>query len=176
MNLKQALEDFNYKDSMLGELQDCVDYIRQIPVDLGARPYRVFLVWTRWSGEDRGEGVESLVREEEILPVPKVQEISSVQLQLLDIGTDEQGSLQISQISPRYTENQLLGRHQDGSGVARNETFSWEVRLDKGDVSDLKKRRRFMIKGVPSFKADSLQWTVNLIRAGSDREHDGRPG
>lgn len=176
MNLKQALEDFNYKDSMLGELFECVDYIRQIPVDLGARPYRVFLVWTRWSGEDRGEGVESLVREEEILPVPKVQEISSVQLQLLDIGTDEQGSLQISQISPRYTENQLLGRHQDGSGVSRNETFSWEVRLDKGDVSDLKKRRRFMIKGVPSFKADSLQWTVNLIRAGSDREHDGRPG
>ena len=176
MNLKQALEDFNYKDSMLGELFECVDYIRQIPVDLGARPYRVFLVWTRWSGEDRGEGVESLVREEEILPVPKVQEMASVQLQLLDIGMDEQGSLQVSQISPRYTENQLLGRNPDGSGIADNETFSWEVRLDKGDVSDLKKRRRFMVKGVPSFKAESLQWSVNLIRAGSDRQHDGRPG
>jgi hypothetical protein len=120
--------------------------------------------------------VESLIREEEILPVPKIQEMASVQLQLLDIGMDEQGSLQVSQISPRYTENQLLGRNPDGSGIADNETFSWEVRLDKGDVSDLKKRRRFMVKGVPSFKAESLQWSVNLIRAGSDRQHDGRPG
>lgn len=176
MNLKQALEDFNYKESMLGELMECVDCIRQIPVELGARPYRVFLIWTRWSGEERGEGVESLIREEEILPVPKIQEMASVQLQLLDIGMDEQGSLQVSQISPRYTENQLLGRNPDGSGIADNETFSWEVRLDKGDVSDLKKRRRFMVKGVPSFKAESLQWSVNLIRAGSDRQHDGRPG
>lgn len=176
MSLQQALEDFKYKDSLVGELFGCVDAIRQIATDLGARPYRVFLVWTLWSGEERGEGVESIVREEEILPVPKVAELSGIQLQLLDIGLDEQGAVQISQISPRYTENQLLGRKQDGSGVAKNETFSWEVRLDKGDMSDLKRRRRFMIKGVPSFKADSLMWSVNLIRAGSDREHDGRPG
>lgn len=176
MSLQQALEDFKYKDSLVGELFGCVDVIRQIATDLGARPYRVFLVWTLWSGEERGEGVEAIVREEEILPVPKVAELSGIQLQLLDIGMDEQGAVQVSQISPRYTENQLLGRKQDGSGVAKNETFSWEVRLDKGDMSDLKRRRRFMIKGVPSFKADSLMWSVNLIRAGSDREHDGRPG
>jgi len=176
LSLLKALEDTNYKNSMLGELMDCVDCIRQIPVDLGARPYRVFWIWTRWSGEERGEGVESVVREEEILPTPKVAELNGVQLQLLDIGLDEAGAVQISQISPRYTENQLLGRNQDGSGVAKNETFSWEVRLDKGDISDLKRRRRFMLKGVPSYKADSLMWSVNLVRAGADREHDGRPG
>jgi hypothetical protein len=82
--------------------------------------------------------------------------------------------MNISEISPRYTEWQLLGLNPDGSAIAENETFSWEISLSRGDSGD-KKRRRFMVQGVPGYNASRLEWTVRLIRAGSDRAAGGNP-
>ena len=175
MALKGIL-DSEYKDTLLGSFADgCLDELRQLASDLGARPYRVFWIKTRWSGGKRGRGVETVFSEEEVLPTPKVDQLSSIQLQLLDVGTDEQGALSISEISPRYSENQLRGLNDDGTAVPENETFSWEIRFSRGGP-DLKRRRRFIIQGVPSYNATGLQWTVRLIRAGTDREPDGYPG
>jgi len=172
----KGILDAEYGDTLLGSFvgDDCLDEIRQLNADLGARPYRVFLVRTRWSGKRRGQGVESVLEETEILPTPKVAEFSAIQRQLLDIGTDEQGGMNISEISPRYTEWQLLGLNPDGSAIAENETFSWEISLSRGDAGD-KKRRRFMVQGVPGYNASRLEWTVRLIRAGSDRAAGGNP-
>lgn len=172
-----GLSNLAYSNSLLGEFFEdgCLDELRHIATELGARPYRVFLVRTRWSGKKRGQGVETVIDDEEVTPPPKVEAMSGVQLQLLDVGLDEQGGLSISEISPRYTENQLFGRNQDGSGLAENETFSWEITLMKGDGTDAYRRRRFMIRGTPSYDATGLQWRVSVTRAGSDRESNGSP-
>lgn len=169
-----------YKDTLLGSFleDDCLDELRQIAADMGARPYRVFLVKTRWSGKRRGEGVETVTSEVEILPTPKVDSIDNLNLQLLDIGTDDAGMLKVREISPRYQENQLRGLNPDGSEIAQNETFSWEISLSRGDAEE-KKRRRFVIRGVPIYHSSSggaLQWHVSLTRAGSDRNASGAPG
>lgn len=165
-----------WAQTLLGDfaLDGCLDDLRQINTDLGMRPYRVFLVRTRWSGESRGEGVETVISEEELSPTPKVEPVSSVNRQLLDIGIDEQGSLNVSEISPRYTEFQLLGLTPNGESIPPNETFSWEVTLMRGDGPH--KRRRFLVQGVPSYQAEELQWTVRLNRAGADREDSKVPG
>lgn len=169
------VEDFEYGDTLLGGFLDgCIDDIRQIATDVGARPYRVFWVRTRWSGRERGSGVESVISVEELTPTPKVQ-MDGLQRQMLDIGIDEQGAISISEISPRYNEMQLTGQLPSGEAIPANETFYWEVSLSRGDI-DAKKRRRYMIQGAPTYDATRLQWTVRLVRAGSDREADGAPG
>jgi len=165
-----------YKNTLLGEFWEdgCLDELRQLAADFGARPYRVFLVRTRFSGNKRGIGAEVLVSEKEITPPPKVEPPQSINRQLLDIGMDEQGGLSISEISPRYTENELLGLDPDGKGIPDNETFYYEVTLMREDPGSLR-RRRYMIQGVPSFSATGLYWTVRLVRSGSDRTAPGIP-
>lgn len=170
-------QESEWAKTLLGEfaLDGCLDDLRQIAVDLGARPYRVFLVRTRWSGEERGEGVETVISEEELLPVPKVEAMSPINRSLMDGGIDEVGGLQITEISPRYTEQQLLGYSSLGQQVPQNETFSWEITLMRGD-DEVHTRRRFLVQGTPSYQAEELQWSVRLTRAGSDRTDDGSPG
>jgi len=174
-NLKGIL-DSAYGDTLLGSFvgDGCLDELRQIASDFGARPYRVFLVRTLWKGGKRGRGPEQVISETEILPTPKVETMMSVQLQMLDVGVDEQGGMTVSEISPRYTENQLLGRNEDGTEIADNETFSWEISMHRGD-SDDQKRRRYNVKGVPSYEPTGLQWKVSLVRSGSDRQTGGNP-
>jgi hypothetical protein len=176
MSAVKPILDHEYRDTLLGEFldDDCLDELRQLAADFGARPYRVFLVRTRWTGGKRGKGVERVSQETEILPTPKLETLASVNLQMLDVGVDEQGAVSVSEISPRFTENQLLGRNEDGSGIPDDETFSWEIALSRGDRGD-DKRRRYNIRGVPSYEATALQWKVQLIRAGSDRLADGTP-
>ena len=167
----------DWGSTLLGEfaMDGCLDEIRQLNADFGLRPYRVFMVRTRWSGESRGEGTETVFDERELLPPPKVDPVSSVARQLLDIGTDEQGTLQVSEISPRYTEKELLGYSRLGGQIPDNETFYWEVTLLRGD-HEAKTRRRFLVVGVPSYDAEGMQWTVRLGMAGTDREDSGTPG
>lgn len=166
-----------WQDTLLGSfaMDGCLDEIRQLNADFGMRPYRVHFVRTRWSGETRGEGVETVFFVEELTPPPKVDPVSAIARQLLDIGSDEQGSLQVTEISPRYTEHQLIGYDRMGDQIPDNETFYWEVTLLRGD-SDTLSRRRFLVSGIPSYDAEGLQWSVRLARAGSDRDNSGAPG
>lgn len=179
MTLKPIL-DFEYKDTLLGSFVEdgCLDELRQLAAEFGARPYRVFLVTTIWSGTRKGLGVERIKEEVELLPTPKVDPMTGVNLQLQPIGIDEVGGLQITEISPRYQEHELRGIGPQGESLAPNEEFYWEVALSRGD-GEAKKRRRFHIQGVPSYHAadgGALQWHVRLVRAGTDREADGSPG
>jgi len=172
--------DFEYKDTLLGSFVEdgCLDELRQLAAELGARPYRVFLVQTIWSGARRGQGVERIKTEVEILPTPKVDPMTGINLQLQAVGLDEVGGLQITEIPPRYQENALRGLGPNGEALAPNEEFFWEVSLSRGD-SESKRRRRFQIQGVPSYHAadgGALQWHVRLLRAGTDREADGSSG
>lgn len=139
-----------------------VDSARNIQACLGLRSYKVVLVWTRWSGARRGEGVEALVREHEILPIPKVSEMGVIGSSATPIGSTEEGSITVSEISARYTEDVL-----DGGKLADNEDFYYEIRVPGA------RRRRFFPAAAPSLSSEQVAWSIRLIRAYEDRTNDG---
>lgn len=153
--------------SFLSSLIPAVDQARDIHACLGLRAYTVKLVWTRWSGARRGEGVEEVTRVETLLPVPKVADLSALAARMMHIGQVEEGTLQISEISARYGEELLKG-----GSLEANEQFYYEIQQTRAGSP----RRRFTVQGVPAFKPDSLEWTVTVVRAYSDRLEDGDPG
>lgn len=86
-----------------------VDRFRQLNTRFGIRPYRVFLVWKKWSGVERGAGKEQEMFRAEILPTPKVQTIDAISLRLYAAGVLPDGSVRVSEISATYTRDQLRG-------------------------------------------------------------------
>lgn len=157
--------------SLVAGLSGVVDSARGIAGSLGARPYRITLVWTRWSGGERGVGVEVIEREETLSPTPKIYDLSGVRRELLSVGLEEAGSLQVTEISARYMEDFLLGRGPAGEPLDDNQTFYWEVWFpERSGV-----RRRFYPFGTPSFVPTSVQWKVTLTKVSDDRSRAGDP-
>lgn len=170
-----TLDAEGWANSLLGSIAEdgLADDLRDLRVELGGRPYRIFLVKTRWTGEVRGDGVEEVFYEEELLPVPKLSTLSSVALTVQSVGLDEVGELQVSEISPRYNEFQLRGLTERGEPLEDNETFYWEVAFFRHGVSTT--RRRFLPRSTPYYDAIALQWSLGLVRAGRDRDSLGEP-
>lgn len=154
--------------TLVRKLSPTVDRLRQIATNLGVRPYRVFLVRTRWTGEERGEGQESVISEREILPTPRVKQVSNLMRYLTEVGVGEQGELKVIDISTVCTEYQLTGKNDDGSDPVDTEAFYWEVRGDAG-MGPNPPRRRFTVTGVPYYNAGSVRWEVTLRKAQEDR-------
>src|SRR5689334_10543435 len=98
-----------FEHTLAARLGPVADKIRQIATNMGARPYRVYLVWTISGGAERGEGVERLVHEEELLPTPLVLDLTSIALQPYSAGKLPVGSVKVSQISTSYGEDVLSG-------------------------------------------------------------------
>lgn len=170
----KSLTNQQFRKSLVGSLFGVADCVRQVATDLGARPYTVHMIKTRWSEGERGYGVEEVIDDTEILPVPKVDSLNAVSLQLQSIGLDEIGDLRITEISPRYTEFQLLGKTPEGNPLDRNESFFYEVTFYGADGNP-PIRRRFQPRNVPSFEPTRLQWTISLVRATGDRDFAGTP-
>ncbi len=159
--------------SLLASLIPCVDSIRDIATQLGARPYQVMLVWTQWSGGERGVGIEDVLREELILPTPKIADLTSVSRDLQPVGMDETGSIRVTEISARYTEDYLFGKCGDGSSIPEDQNFYWEVRFPREDGCG--PRRRFFPKSAPSLDATNFQWKISLLKISEDRTRAGDP-
>ena len=159
------------------------DSSRQLATNLGLRSYRCFLTWTRWTGEERGEGREELFARVEILPTPRVLSIDSTSFSLFHGGTMPEGSLRVERISVcRFTEDILLGKalpHEDlpfGESAKEKHVpqpfeFFWEVVEDgRGDCPA--KRARFRPMNRPFRRAGSVDWTIVLERTSMDRTRD----
>lgn len=146
-----------------------VDGIRDLYACYGLRAYHVFLVWTRWSGGRRGDGVEQLEREQPLLPVPKISDLGAVGASASPIGALEDGTLTVSEISARYTEALLLGI--DAGQLTDDQEFYYEVRFPQPDGRGA--RRRFYPIGTPNLEPEKFEWTVRLTRAYDDRSELG---
>lgn len=141
-----------------------MDRMRNLYTRFGLRNIRVFLVRTAWTEGNRGEGAEALLSEIEILPTPQVSDLSALQEIVRPVGQTEVGSISISGISARFTEDQLAGLDPDGAPPSGDQQFYYEtetVRLD-GKPGE---RRRFTLSGVPTLSTSGLGWTVELTRA-----------
>lgn len=157
--------------TLAGTLAPIADQLRDLYTCLGTRGYSVLLVRTRWSGGTRGEGIEEVIDEQTLLPVPRVKSVQSMERDAQPVGVLESGELRVDQISTRYTEDQLLGRLEGGDRTPRDQSFYWEVRV----IGDSQVRRRFFPKSPPELDQMNVQWVVRLVRAQADRGRDGSP-
>jgi hypothetical protein len=162
-------------DSFTVQQYAVVDALRDLWTQLGARSYAVILVHTRWSGGAIGEGQEQIIDEKYILPVPKVSTATSLTHEASPIGTEDSGELTISEISPRYTENVLLGLGQDGTPLAEGTQFYYEI-LNLDGTAPENNRRRFITASAPNYDPEAFEWTVRLTRVIGDRTRSGAPG
>ncbi len=167
-----VLTGAQYQRTLVYSLTPCVDQIRDLYTCLGARAYQVSLIWTRWSGGERGVGVEELIRRELILPTPRVADLSSLRRDLQPIGIDEVGSLRVSEISPRFNEDFLVGRADDGTPIPDDQEFFWEIAFNR-PPGTLGVRRRFTTKSAPSYDPLRFQWRIDLLKASEDRTREG---
>jgi hypothetical protein len=165
-------------DGTLGDSLICaVDCARDVLTELGLRPYEVHLIRTRWTGGTRGDGQQITVTDDIILPTPKIESLDDLGRELNAHGIDEAGSIRLSQVSGRYTEDFLLGRDPAGIGPAADEQFFYEVTyLTRGKVTPAQRRRRFTPESVPGYDPQAAQWIVRLARVNDDRERDGNWG
>jgi hypothetical protein len=139
------------------------DDIRDLHRDFGTRPYRVWLLVTRWSGSRRGEGREAERAERELLPTPRLSGIESLERALHIIGSDEHGDIELSEISlARETEATLLPHVNDDT------QYWYEVRYDDG------RRRRFFPAGPPERMPGEVGWRMRLREQDQARSERGR--
>lgn len=180
-------------------LAPLADRIRQrVAVRLGVRPYRVFLVWTR-SGlspnSERGEGIERILHRIEILPAPRVTDLTNVNRRSWSVGTVPEGSIRVDRVSSHaYSDDELrglripaaFGNHQPlsprwakrGPGgdiqFARSVDFFYEI-VEDGRGDEPAYRRRFRLLTDPMRDPGGAQWIIALQRADRDTGRDGQP-
>lgn len=156
--------------TLVDDLGELADDMRQIGVDLGLRPYRVFSVRLRWSGDRVGLGEPAVVLEEEFLPTPKVS--TSLRREAREPGGwVERGRTTLTEVSPRYTEAQIDALCPR-TGPANEERFI-EIRMDSRDENA--PRRRFVVAEAPERRAERFDWRVVLVPQDDARTRAGAP-
>lgn len=155
-----------------------VDKIRQLYTMFGINSYRVFLVHVQWSGGRIGEGQGIEIAKREILPTPRVSAMSSTTEILHAVGVQEEGGITISQISAKYTEDDLMGRTPDMVEPAlprtngRGTEFFYEI-VENRPSTPQPVRRMYVPNAAPALSRDSFQWTVSLTKRDYDRSRSG---
>lgn len=115
-------------NSFLRMVGDIVDGIRQLLTDFGLRQYRVFVITLAWSGSKYGIGTSYIKYVREILPTPKVSDLSFIQRQASTGGIHEEGKIIVSEISINdWTEDELLGTDPITGLTKPNEKRIWLV-------------------------------------------------
>lgn len=170
-----------------------VDRLRQRLTNVGLRSSRVFLVWTRYTGEERGEGREEVVAEVEILPTPQVGDLTGVTYNPFSAGTLPVGAIRVNRVSSQYSEALLKGQVlpasvETGSDINEPFDFFYEVVDDdreehptpacrpRTDIEQQGKsgqrRKRFRLLGLDR-REGQFDWSIYLERASEDRLADG---
>lgn len=156
----------NGEDIVL-KLSRTADKIRgSIHPMFGTRPYRCFLVATRWTEQERGEGYESVLWEKEIKPTPKIDGLDGMDSLLGATGRVEEGDITLSEISLSMGENEVSWLTAEES-IPKDENRFYEIRRANG------KRRRYTVSGVPEYDTSTFGWRVRLTKQIVDRRANG---
>ena len=186
MTKLRALDPLQARRTLLARLSGTpdrpgvIDRSRQIATNLGMRPYLVELVWTGWSGAERGEGTERELVRVQLLPMPQVKDLTSIALNGFSAGKLPVGSIRVDEISAgRYTEDLLRGLKLP-TGEKFDEKrmdFTWEVREDGRNLGsgELAERKKFRVMAGPHLSACCTQYSVVLERASKDPSRSGAP-
>lgn len=148
------------------------DSLRDLLTKFGLRSYKVSMVRVRWSGGARGAGTPTVELEEVMLPTPKLSGLDALTEINQPIGLDELGSIELSQISGRYSEDQLLGFAPGGRDIEPDVEFFYEIEFFPS-ADGPSHRRRFNPRSAPTYHAGGLQWSIRLEKGNADRERNG---
>ena len=155
-------------------LTPTVDKLRQLLTGFGVRAYRVFMVHVQWSGEAIGRGNPNEIARREILPTPRVRELSSTAEVLSAFGRLEEGGIAIDKITASLAEDDLMGHTPDLVDPAnpragkRNVEFFWEV-MENRPVFPTPVPRRYVPGAAPTLSRGGMGWRVNLTKQSVDR-------
>lgn len=177
--LVRALRPGEAGGSLASRLAPVADRVRQLNTRFGVRPYRVYMVWTRWGGTERGEGGEQLVRRTEILPTPMVRSLDNVAFSPWHAGVLQVGSVRVTEVSAvAYGEDVLRGLDPAliegldlcaaNVSVPEPWDFFYEVVEDRrgGECPD---RPRFRLANTPFRVAETQEWNFTLERTSRER-------
>lgn len=167
-----VLDGESYANTLAARLGPTVDCARNLNTTMGLRPYQVCLIWTMWSGSRVGEGVEDVEKCLIMTPTPLVRDMSQIRLSARPVAVLEEGSVRVTEISTKYSEDLLLGRF-DGYDLRADQSFYWEIRYPRPKCETV--RRRFRVSGVPMYYASRFQWHVDLQKQSEDRDRAGEP-
>ena len=155
--------------SLVDELGEVADDLRQLMTDFGARPYRMFSVIVSWDGGEVGRGTQRILRETELLPTPYI-DMSVLRYNVVSGGRSDSGSTKVLEISPRYTEFEL--EEMFPRELALHEQAFLEVRMDGRDGAK-PLRHRFAVVGLPARDATGFQFTMAVSIQFEERTPDG---
>lgn len=182
--------------SLAHRFSPTIDRLRQFSTRFGLRSRRVFLVWTRWSGEERGEGVENEYARVEILPTPRVADLTAIAFDPRSGGVLPVGSLRVDRISAQFTEDILEGRkipvvspgggihcaptspstttEHSGEDLAIDEPFAffYEV-IEDGRGDNPPEREKFRIAASPYRNEGYVEWGVILEQINENNDRFG---
>ena len=158
------------QQSLVEEMGELVDEIRQLNTDFGMNPYRVFSIVERYTGGEIGRGDIQVISEVEILPTPKV-DMSPISSDARSAGTVERGTVDMWEISPRYTEEDIKTIF-NVQPLPAGDIGYLEVRMDARQGSAT--RLRFTIQRKPWLDAENFQWRAQLSAQDEARSRDGQ--
>jgi hypothetical protein len=155
------------KEDIVTKLSKIADGIRgKIHSSFGTRPYKVFLVATRWTEGDRGEGYETLLWEREVKPTPLVTGMDGLEAALTATGREEDGDVTLSEISLSLSEAEVSWL-TDEEALPKGESRFYEIRRANG------KRRRYTIASAPEYDTGTFGWKIRLSKQVADRRMNG---
>lgn len=169
-----------WEQSLASRLVPVVDRISQLRTRFGLRPYRVFLVHIMWTGGRSGRGDAQVISRREILPTPRVTDMTGTTQIMRSIGLSEEGGILIDQISVKYAEDDLTGRTPDMADPAQPLTgrpdveFAYEVQEWRTAVPE-PARRYYVPSSVPMLSKGGFQWKVVLTKRDYNPSRQGDP-
>lgn len=168
-NTFTSLKTGEQKNTLAHKLIPVADRLRDLHTKFGGRTYKVKIIRTKWSGGRRGIGEEYVTSELIILPTPLVVDLSSLQEVLTPVGLNEVGSVQINEISGRFSEEQLRGLDSNGVEIPNDEQVYYEIEFPRIRDGKSPIRRRFIISQAPNYSPYSFQWRITLSKVDEDR-------
>jgi len=162
----RPLSPFQARATLANRLGRVADRVRQFSTSFGLRPYRIFLVWSTFDGEERGEGTEREIQRIEILPTPRVAELTALQQAIYGTGTIGTGTLRVDLITVKFAESTLNGtfipgKGQDTGSYPNGVDFWWELRSDARGL-DIPIPIRFRLNASPVLLPGQVGWAVVL--------------
>jgi hypothetical protein len=147
--------------TLVDDLIDVTDDIRELADDFGTRPFKVELVTVTWSGRRRGEGVASEVATE-IKPRPEFVD-TGLRAELRGNGRDEEGNALLRGVSLRYAAGELYALPGD---VGASEERFYRITDTRGQGAP---PRHYLCDKPPTPRrgdglGDQIDWIVSLRR------------
>ncbi len=172
----RALSSLEARGTLVNRLTTRVDRLRQFQTKFGMRSQRCFLVWTKYSGTERGEGREVEVARVEILPTPKVVGLDAVSRSPMAAGILPIGSIRLEEVSMSLGFDLLTGKvppiAEGAVAIPEPFDFYYELMEDgRGDAQPV--RSKFRLSGTPMLREENLDWVVLLTRESLDANRDG---